>query len=124
MDGEGLTSGDAFGDGLADGGRLGDDVAVGAGTGGAARFCALGAALTSQSGALSFVSMTLPPMPPGFRSILERAAGAGAAVPSTNPLVASPQPSASIGAPPTTRRASAPPVAARPPLYEASAVEA
>ena len=38
-------------------------------------------------------------------------------VPSTNPFVASPHPIASIGAPPTTRSATAPPVAANPPVY-------
>jgi hypothetical protein len=50
--------------------------------------------------------------------------GAAAAVPSTKAFVASPQPTASIGAPPTGRRTSAPPVAASPPEYVASAVEA
>ena len=53
--------------------------------------------------------------------MLEPAGGAGAAVPSTKALVASPQPIASVALPPIGRMARAPPVADRPPLYVASA---
>jgi hypothetical protein len=77
-----------------------------------------------EVGELSFVSVVLPAVPPGRRSTLEPAAGAAAAEPSTKSFVASPQPRASTGAPPTTRRTIAPPVAAKPPLYVASAIEA
>jgi hypothetical protein len=73
---------------------------------------------------LSFESVMLPAVPPGRRSRLEPAGGALAAVPSTKLFVASPQPTASIGAPPTTRRTIDPPVAANPPLYVASATAA
>jgi hypothetical protein len=63
-------------------------------------------------------------MPPGPRSRLDPAGGAAAAVPSTNELLASPQPTASIVVPPTTRSAIAPPVAAKPLEYVASATAA
>jgi hypothetical protein len=92
----------------------------GPGVGAAARFCGDGAA-TTKSAALSFVSVPLPADPPGRRSRLELAAGAGAAAPSTNAFVASPQPTASIGVPPIGRSTIAPPVAANPPEYVASA---
>ena len=85
------------------------------GTGVAARPSGTGAAFTAKSAALSFVSTTLPPFPPGLRSIDRAAGGAGAALPSTNALTASPHPTASIGAPPTVRSTIDPPVAARPP---------
>ena len=52
----------------------------------------------------------------GTRSMLDPAAGAGATSPSTNPLEASPQPTASTGSPPIGRSTTAPPVAANPPL--------
>ena len=52
------------------------------------------------------------------------AGGAGATEPSTKAFVASPQPIASIALPPIGRTASAPPVAAKPPLYVASAAAA
>ncbi len=96
-------------------------VAAGAGTGGAASDCGLGAAWASQSLELEFVSSVFPPIPPGFRSMLDPAAGAAIGCPSTKVLVASPQPTASTGAPPIARRTMAPPVAANPPVYEASA---
>jgi hypothetical protein len=70
----------------------------------------------TKSVALSFVSVPLPALPPGSRSIDDPTAGAGAAEPSTKAFVASPQPRASIGAPPTGRSTNAPPVAAKPPL--------
>ena len=54
-------------------------VGTGAGTGGAARFWGFGEAWTKKSATLSFVSLVLPAMPPGRRSRLEPAAGAGAA---------------------------------------------
>ena len=56
--------------------------------------------------------------------MLDPAGGAGAAVPSTKAFVASPQASASIGLPPTTRSTIAPPVAAKPDEYVASATAA
>ena len=96
-------------------------VAPGAGTGGAAIDCGFGDAWVNQSTAFEFVSVVLPLRPPGLRSMLEPAAGAGAGEPSTKVLVASPQPTASTGAPPMTRSTIAPPVAANPPLYVASA---
>ena len=46
----------------------------------------------NQSAPLSFVSVPFPASPPGRRSRLEPAGGAGAALPSTNAFVASPQP--------------------------------
>ncbi len=91
---------------------------------GAASGCGIGWARTIQSAALSFESAMLPSRPPGRRSIELPAGGAGAAPPSTKALVASPQPTASITWPPTWRRTTAPPVAARPPLYVASAAPA
>ena len=56
--------------------------------------------------------------------MLEPAGGAATAVPSTNELLASPHPTASTVVPPTTRRAIAPPVAAKPLEYVASATVA
>jgi hypothetical protein len=53
--------------------------------------------------------------------MLDPAAGAAAEVPSMNPFVASPQATESIGVPPTGRKTTAPPVAAKPPEYVASA---
>ena len=95
-----------------------------AGTGGAARPCGDGTAWTNQSTEPSFVSHPLPSTPPGARSRLDPAAGAGAGEPSTRSFVASPQPTESITAPPTTRSATVPPVAANPPEYVASATAA
>ena len=46
---------------------------------------------TAKSAAFTFVSVPLPADPPGSRSMLDPAGGAGAAVPSTNAFVASPQ---------------------------------
>jgi hypothetical protein len=63
-------------------------------------------------------------VPPGNRSRLELAGGAATGDPSTKLLTASPQPTASIGVPPTTRNTIDPPVAASPPLYKASDVAA
>jgi hypothetical protein len=111
------TEGDAAGlDGTGD--------ALATGTAAAERFCGDGRTWTNQSAALSFVSTPFPAAPPGRRSMLDEAAGAGADAPSTNALAASPQPKASIGVPPTGRRTTAPPVAARPPEYVVSAVDA
>jgi hypothetical protein len=115
-DGVGAT----VGAGVADGVGLGP----GAGTGGADSDCGFGDAWPNQSATLLFVSMVLPARPPGRRSRLEDAAGAAAAVPSTNAFVASPQPSESIGVPPIVRMTTAPPVAANPPLYVRSATGA
>jgi hypothetical protein len=75
----------------------------------------------TQSAALSFVSTRLPPAPPGSRSAELPAGGAAAGDPSTNSLAASPQPTASTTWPSPRRRTIDPPVAARPPLYVASA---
>ena len=94
------------------------------GTAGAARPCGDGAPWTNQSVALSFVSVPLPARPPGERSMLEPVGGAETAVPSTNELLASPHPTASIGVPPTARSTIAPPVAANPLEYVASAMAA
>ena len=123
--GVGQTSGVqvGFGDALGSGVPLGAAVDVGVedgdgvwtGDGGAARFCGDGVAWMSRSSVLSFVSVVFPDGPPGRRSRLDPAAGAGAGVPSTNAFVASPQPIASIGEPPVTRNATAPPVEAKPP---------
>ncbi|MEO8274020.1 MAG: hypothetical protein ABI620_08130 [Chloroflexota bacterium] len=117
----------AVGPGVLVGAAVGADVglgvedALGAGTGGAASDCGFGEAWLNQSVELAFVSIVLPPRPPGFRSMLAPAAGAPIDEPSTKEFVASPQPTASIGAPPIGRRTIAPPVAAKPPLYVASA---
>ena len=51
----------------------------------------------TKSAAFTFVSVPLPADPPGSRSRLDPAGGAGAAVPSTNAFVASPHATASIG---------------------------
>jgi hypothetical protein len=94
------------------------------GVGGDERFCGLGTADTAKSAAFTFVSVPLPSGPPGRRSMLDPAPGAGAATPSTNAFVASPHATASIGSPPIGRSTIAPPVAANPPLYVASAIAA
>ena len=130
--GVGLGDGDSVGIGV----RLGVGVATGladadgdgdgpeGGVGAAARFCGVGDIRTAKSSEFSFVSVPFPGVPPGSRSMLDPAAGAGATVPSTNAFVASPQPTASIGVPPIGRSTIAPPVAANPPLYVASATGA
>ena len=99
---------------------VGPGVAPGDGMSGEARFCGPGDALANQSIELSLVSDAFPAFPPGRRSRLDDAGGAGATVPSTKAFVASPHPIASTTAPPTTRSATAPPVAAKPPVKEAS----
>jgi hypothetical protein len=119
--GLGATVGVALGDELGDGTAVG--LGPGPGAGGAARFWGLGVA-TTKSAALTFVSVPFPAEPPGSRSMLDPAAGAGAAVPSTKVFVASPQATASTGLPPTTRSTIAPPVAAKPEEYVASASSA
>ena len=86
-----------------------------AGTGGADRPCGVGSDWTSQSARFIFVSTAFPSAPPGNRSRLEPDGGAAAAEPSTNAFTASPQPIESMAMPPTGRRATAPPVAAKPP---------
>ncbi len=83
-----------------------------------------GTARITKSAALSFVSVPLPAAPPGRRSMLEPAAGAGAGAPSTKAFVASPHPTASIGVPPAGRRTTVPPVAAIPVVYVRSAIDA
>jgi hypothetical protein len=89
---------------------------VGAGTGVEMSDCGTGFGCTAQSEVLSFESTQLPSMPPGRRSRLDRAGGAGTTEPSTYELVAVPQPTASITVPATYRRASDPPSLARPPV--------
>ncbi len=120
--GGGLAVGVAVGDGA--GLDVGLGVGLPTGIGAAARFCGFGDPWTRKSAALSFESIPLPAAPPGRRSPLEPAAGAGMAVVSTKAFVASPQPTASIGAPPIGRSTNAPPVAANPPEYVTSAVAA
>ncbi len=111
--------GDAVGSGVGVGTGVGVGSGVAPGTAGEPVFCGFGVA-TNQSSAFSFVSTPFPPAPPGRRSRLDDAGGAGATVPSTKAFVASPQPTASTTDPPTTRNAIAPPVAAKPPVYVAS----
>ena len=120
--GSGWASGSGAGRRRRDSGRRASGVgAAPDGTGGADIACGDGLAWTIQSATFTFVSVVLPAEPPGSRSRLEPAAGAGAGAPSTNALVASPHPTASITSPPTTRRAIAPPVAANPLEYVRSA---
>src|SRR5664280_1643908 len=80
-----------------------------------------GLGCTSQSAPLSLVSSQLPSAPPGRRSMLARAGGAGATEPSTNEFVAVPQPTASTTDPPTYLRTREPPSAAMPLEYVTSA---
>lgn len=108
MLGDGLGLGESLG--LA----LGLGLEPGVGRAGAARFSGTGAGLIDQSIALSFVSKTLPREPPGPRSMLDPAGGAGATAVSMTAFEAAPHPTASIGAPPAGRRTRAPPVAAMP----------
>jgi hypothetical protein len=91
------------------------------GRAGAARFSGTGAEFSAKSPALLFESETLPPARPGPRSMLDPAGDAAAAAVSRKAFVASPQPTASIGVPPVGRSVSAPPVAAMPAVYVASA---
>jgi len=70
----------------------GDGEAIGA----AAVFCGSGAARVAKSPMLSLVSCPDPAEPPGNRSRLDLAGGAGAGVPSSQVLVDVPQPTASI----------------------------
>ncbi len=91
------------------------------GTGGSASAWGSGLAWTNQSRLSSLVSMPLPSGPPGSRSRLEPAGGAGAGDPSTKPLAAVPQAIESMTVPSPARSATAPPAAASPPLYVASA---
>src|SRR5437868_4129351 len=86
--GDGVAVG--LGVGVAPGVRVGAGVGDGGTTGGDARFCGIGLARTAQSKTLLFVSVLLPEVPPGLRSMLEPAGGAAAGVPSTQALVASP----------------------------------
>jgi hypothetical protein len=101
---------------------LGD---VGSGTGGEPLFCGSGTLRRVKSAALSSVSIVEPDGPPGSRSRLAPAAGAGAAKPSSQVLAAVPQPTASMAvAAPCIRIATLPPVDAMPLAYTASAMEA
>jgi hypothetical protein len=84
--------------------------------------CGIGFGWRNQSELLSFVSTVLPSGPPGLRSRLDFAGGAGATFPSTYWLAAVPHPTASITDPATLLRARAPPSAANPPEYVASAI--
>jgi hypothetical protein len=114
-----LGVGDAVGVGVEE--ADGEGVLIGA----TLAFCGSGAARTTKSAALSFVSSPDPACPPGNRSRLEPAGGAAAGVPSSHVLVALPQPSASMAVvAPWMRSATLPPVAARPLAYVASAIGA
>jgi hypothetical protein len=92
-----------------------EGVAEGPGTGLEASDCGMGLGWMNQSTRLLFVSWVLPPDPPGRRSMLDFAGGAGATDPSTYPFVAVPHPTPSMTAPSTWRSATAPPSAASPP---------
>jgi len=108
-------------DAVAVGTPTGEGEAVGPGAGEEARDCGTGFGWMNQSERLSFVSRVLPARPPGRRSRLDFAGGAGATAPSTNEFVAVPHPTASITVPSRWRKATAPPSAASPPEYVASA---
>jgi hypothetical protein len=111
--GEGNSLGVAEGDGdpLGVAETEGDGEAIGA----AAAFCGSGAVRVTKSPMLSLVSCPEPAEPPGNRSRLDPAVGARAGVPSSQVLVAVPQPSASIAVvAPWMRSATLPLVAARP----------
>ena len=113
----------SLGKGVGIGDWDGPGTTPGSGAGSAARFCGFGIAI-EKSARLSFESVPLPRAPPGRRSTLEPAMGAGKVEPSTKAFVASPHATASTGRPPITRRTTAPPVADRPPEYVASAIGA
>src|SRR5688500_2746156 len=81
--GVGVGSGVAVGSGIGVG--LGD---VGSGTGGEPLFCGSGTLWRVKSAALSSVSIVEPDGPPGSRSRLAPAAGAGAARPPRQTLAA------------------------------------
>jgi hypothetical protein len=92
-------------------------VGVGSTTGGEPAFCGSGVARSTKSTLLSLVSWPDPAAPPGSRSTECPAAIAATGVPSSQPLVAFPQPTASMAvAAPMIRIATLPPVAARPPV--------
>jgi hypothetical protein len=90
--------------------------AEGPGTGVETSDCGTGFGCTNQSAQLLSVSCVFPFDPPGRRSMLDFAGGAGAAIPSTYEFTAVPHPTASMTAPPRRRSATAPPSAARPPM--------
>jgi len=82
-DGPGVPVGDGIGVRLGVGAVLGLGVGVGVGTGGLASAWGTGEDVTTQSEALSFVSIEFPCAPPGRRSIELPAGGAGAGAVST-----------------------------------------
>ena len=117
MDGETVGDGRALGDadGEADSLGVADVDGDGDAIGAAAAFCGSGVARATKSTLLSSVSCPDPAKPPGSRSRLEPAGAAGAGTPSSQVLVAVPQPTASIAVvAPWMRSATLPPVAARP----------
>jgi hypothetical protein len=111
--GEGSSLGVAEGEGEPLG--VADIEGEGEAIGVAAAFCGSGAARVTKSPMLSLVSCPDPAEPPGNRSRLDPAGGAGAGVPSSQVLVAVPHPTASIAvAAPWMRSATLPPLAANP----------
>jgi hypothetical protein len=132
--GDGVEVGVGVGDGVEVGEGVGATVGVGVavgvgdpdevGVGSARRFCGFGVVCIRKSATLLFVSVALPSVPPGRRSMLDPLVGAVAGAPSTKAFVASPHPTASTTSPPIALSATAPPVAANPPLYVASAIAA
>jgi hypothetical protein len=108
-------------EGVEVGAAVGAGVGVGIGAGVEASDWGTGLDWTNQSDLLSLVSCVLPADPPGSRSMLDFAGGAGAAEPSTYALAAVPQPTVSTTVPSARRSATAPPSAASPPEYVASA---
>ena len=123
-EGAGLSAGVSVGVAVALGVPVGPGLGVAAGeVGTEARFCGSDMALTTKSSRLSLVSWPDPPAPPGSRSRLLPAAGAGAGRVSSHALAAVPQPTASIARlAPTARSATLPPAAAKPLAYRASAM--
>jgi hypothetical protein len=110
---DGLDETDALADALGE--ALGLGLSVGAGTGADAMFCGLGPARVVKSTRFRSVSWPDPALPPGSRSRLLPAGGAGAGGVSSQVLVAVPQPTASTAvAAPCTRSATLPPAAASP----------
>jgi hypothetical protein len=126
--GAGVAVGTSVGAGLGTGVGEAGVVGVGSGwpgTGGDPAFWGSGIGRTAKSAALSSVSTVEPAEPPGSRSMLEPGGGAGAGGPSSHGPLAAPQPTASTAVvAPWMRSATLPPVAAIPPAYSASAIEA
>jgi hypothetical protein len=115
--GLGTTEGDGDGEVVSMGDAVAATVgdAVAAGVGEDALFCGSGTSRITKSSRLSSLSKPEPETPPGSRSRLAPADGAGAGVPTSHVFAALPQPTASIAAAaPTILSATLPPVAASP----------